>query len=228
MARSTQMADLFRSPALVAQRNYEICKAYYLDQTTAEQLAERFGLHPDSVRAIVRDFAHDPDLEQFFVVNRPGRQTAPKRDALSEDVIRLRQQGLTLAQIQQRLHEQGHSISESYLSRILAGHDLPDVARLRPAQAATARQAKDGSEIPAAADARLCSFEPVKGFEKASPYKLFRKFVDTTGCVEIEEDKVIVRLVKRAHNPVLKEAGLTGPTPPVPWLGNRPLVLQLP
>jgi len=64
MARSTQLADLFRCPALVAQRNYEICKAYYLDGATAEQLAERFDLHPDSVRAVVRDFAHDPDLDR--------------------------------------------------------------------------------------------------------------------------------------------------------------------
>jgi hypothetical protein len=144
----------------VAQRNYEICKAYYLDQATAEQLAERFSLHPDSVRAIVRDFAHDPDLEQFFVVNRPGRQTAPKRDALLENIIRLRQQGLILAEIQQRLHEQGHSISESYLSRILARHGLVDIQAPRCRQIDGIRAAKDGSEIPAAADARLCSFEP--------------------------------------------------------------------
>ena len=68
----------------------------------------------------------------------------------------------------------------------------------------------------------------LKGFDKASPYKLFRKFVDTMGSIEIEEDKVVVRLVKRAHNPLLKEAGLTGPTPPVPWLGNRPVFLDLP
>jgi hypothetical protein len=32
---------------------------------------------------------------------------------------------------------------------------------------------------------------------------------------------VIVRLSKRAHNPLLKEAGLTEPTRPVPWLGGR-------
>jgi transposase len=160
MARSTQLADLFRCPALVAQRNYEICKAYYLDQATAEQLAERFCLHPDSVRAIVRDFAHDPDLEQFFVVHRPGRQTAPKRDALLEDIIRLRHQGLTLAQIQQRLHEQGHSISASYLSRILARQGLADIQAPRRKQAKDARIATDGSEIPAAADARLCSLAP--------------------------------------------------------------------
>jgi alkylated DNA nucleotide flippase Atl1 len=174
MARSTQLADLFRCPALVAQRNYEICKAYYLDQATAEQLAERFGLHPDSIRAIVRDFAHDPDLEQFFVINRPGRQTAPKRDALSEDIIRLRREGLTLAQIQQRLQQHGHSISESYISRILAGHVVIDTkaSGCRPLE--DTRQAKDGSDIPAAADARLCSFEPGQGFQtKAAGLFLF-------------------------------------------------------
>src|SRR5258705_177748 len=36
MARSTDLADLFRAPALFAQRHYEICKAYFLDQTPAE------------------------------------------------------------------------------------------------------------------------------------------------------------------------------------------------
>ncbi len=164
MARSNQIADLFRAPALVAHRNYEICKAYYLDGTTAEQLAERFSLHIDSVRAIVRDFAQHPDLQQFFVVKQPGRQTASKRDALSEQIVQLRQQGLTLTQIQERLHQQGHSISESYLSRILAGQGLPDIVRLRPLQAAT-RQASDGSDIPAAADARLCSLAPGRCFQ---------------------------------------------------------------
>jgi transposase len=163
MARSTQLADLFRSPTLVAQRNYEICKAYYLDEATADQLAARFGLHPDSVRAIVRDFAQDPELERFFVVNRPGRQTAPKRDALTDDIRRLRREGLTLVQIQQRLQEQGHSISESYLSRILAEQGLAD-SPIPPRQPAVARQANDGADLPAAADARLCSFAPGRCF----------------------------------------------------------------
>jgi transposase len=164
MARSTHLADLFRCPTLVAQRNYEICKAYYLDETTAEHLAERFGLHPDSVRAIVRDFAHDPVLDRFFVVNRPGRQTAPKRDTLTDDIRRLRREGLTLVQIQQRLQEQGHSISESYLSRILAEQGLADSA-IPPRQPAIARQAKDGADIPATTDARLCSFAPGRCFQ---------------------------------------------------------------
>ena len=49
----------------------------------------------------------------------------------------------------------------------------------------------------------------LKGFARAGPSRLFRKFVDTPGTIEITAEGVIVRLSKRAHNPLLKEAGLT-------------------
>ena len=51
--------------------------------------------------------------------------------------------------------------------------------------------------------------ERLKGFARAGPSRLFRKFVDTPGVIEITAKEVIVRLSKRAHNPLLKEAGLT-------------------
>ena len=70
--------------------------------------------------------------------------------------------------------------------------------------------------------------ERLKGFGRTGPSKLFRKFVDTPGAIEIRAKEVIVRLSKRAHNPLLKEAGLTEPTQPVPWLGGRSLHLQCP
>jgi hypothetical protein len=160
MARSTQLADLFRQPTLATHRHYEICKAYYQDLVPAEQLAKRFDVYPDSVRAIVRDFANNPDLNQFFVLNRPGRQAAPKREQLTEDVVLLRGQGLTLAETQQQLQQQGHSISQPYLSRILQQHGS---ASFR-SQRCTARQAKDGSDIPDSADARLCSLQAGRCF----------------------------------------------------------------
>ena len=164
MARSTELADLFRQPSLVTHRNYEICKAYYLDDIPAEHLAQRFDLHPDSVRAIVRDFASSPDLEQFFLVNRPGRQSAPKREQLTEQITRLRGQGLTLAEIRNQLQQQGQSISEPYLCRILQEEGLGGLRGHRQAQTTTTKQAKDGSDIPDSADARLCSLEPGRCF----------------------------------------------------------------
>jgi len=68
----------------------------------------------------------------------------------------------------------------------------------------------------------------LKGFVQASPSKLFRKFVDTPGAIEVTSRAVIVRLGKRAHNPLLKEGGLTEPTRPVPWLGGRSVHLVCP
>ena len=70
--------------------------------------------------------------------------------------------------------------------------------------------------------------ERLKGFWRSGPSKLFRKFVDTPGHVEITEKEVIVRLGKRAHNPLLKEAGLTEPTRPVPWMGGRSVRMACP
>lgn len=50
----------------------------------------------------------------------------------------------------------------------------------------------------------------LKGFGQASPQRLYRKFMGTAGSVELEEDRVRVRLSKRAHNPALRQAGLVG------------------
>src|SRR5262249_48577535 len=49
----------------------------------------------------------------------------------------------------------------------------------------------------------------LKGFAQASPAKVFRKFVDTPGSIEVTEQEIVVRLVKRSHHPLLREAGLT-------------------
>ena len=66
MARSHELARLFQQPDSPAQRRYEICRAYFLEGATAEQLAHRYQLHVGTVRAITRDFASDPDIGAFF------------------------------------------------------------------------------------------------------------------------------------------------------------------
>jgi hypothetical protein len=61
----------------------------------------------------------------------------------------------------------------------------------------------------------------LKGFEKAHAKHLFRLFVETAGVVELAEDRLVVRLDRRSHNPILREAGLDQGHEPIPWLGNR-------
>lgn len=61
----------------------------------------------------------------------------------------------------------------------------------------------------------------LRGYEKAAPKQLYRLFVETAGTVKVEEKEIIVRLDRRSHNPILREAALDHEAAPIPWLGDR-------
>ena len=61
----------------------------------------------------------------------------------------------------------------------------------------------------------------LRGFAKASPKQLYRRFVETSGVVEVEPGRVVVRFDRRSHNPLLREAALDRDAVPIPWLQNR-------
>ena len=62
------------------------------------------------------------------------------------------------------------------------------------------------------------------GFDQAKPKALYRKFVETSGAVEIESQRrIVVYFDRRSHNPILREAQLDKDRPTIPWLGNHRL-----
>lgn len=62
----------------------------------------------------------------------------------------------------------------------------------------------------------------LKGFDHSKPKALYRKFVETSGAVEIESGhRIVVYFDRRSHNPILREAQLDSPCAKIPWLGNR-------
>jgi hypothetical protein len=63
----------------------------------------------------------------------------------------------------------------------------------------------------------------LKGFEKADPKQLFRRFVETAGTVTVQADRLTVAFDRRSHNPILREAALGNDSPPITWLGQRAL-----
>ena len=61
----------------------------------------------------------------------------------------------------------------------------------------------------------------LKGFDKAKPKQLYRKFVETCGVIEVVADRTLrVTFDRRSHNPILREAALDRDCPTIPWLGN--------
>ena len=66
--------------------------------------------------------------------------------------------------------------------------------------------------------------DQLHGFDEAKPKQLYRKFVETSGAVEIESGRrIVVYFDRRSHNPVLREAQLDKDCPKIPWLGNHRL-----
>jgi hypothetical protein len=61
----------------------------------------------------------------------------------------------------------------------------------------------------------------LKGFEKAAPKQLYRRFVETGGAAEVQADRVVVPLDRRSHNPTLREAALDRDAPAIPWWQGR-------
>jgi hypothetical protein len=66
----------------------------------------------------------------------------------------------------------------------------------------------------------------LRGFEKAKPKDLYRKFVETGGRVEIGEEAIKVQFDRRSHNPILREATLDQPSQSIPWLGGRRIIFS--
>jgi len=66
----------------------------------------------------------------------------------------------------------------------------------------------------------------LRGFDKAAPKQLFRRFVETAGLVEIEKDRIVVHFDKRSHVPIIREAALDSERLPIPWLQNKSLAFS--
>jgi hypothetical protein len=152
MARSPELARLFQQPSSTVQRHYEICRAYFLEELTAEAVAERFHLQVASIRSLVRDFARQPDLHSFFPTAATVDRASPKRDAIRDRACDLRRQGHTLAAIRTQLEAEGQLVSEGYLFRVLQDEGLATKGQRCRATPQPDDCAKDGSLVPAVAD----------------------------------------------------------------------------
>jgi hypothetical protein len=72
---------------------------------------------------------------------------------------------------------------------------------------------------------RLLAVRIGHGYESAKSRHLFRDFIDATAGIAIDEDEVVVRFQRRAHNPLLLAAGFDQTDIKVPWLGGKRLRL---
>ena len=68
----------------------------------------------------------------------------------------------------------------------------------------------------------------LRGYEHAQARQVFRRFLDTPARINVSDDEVKVILPRRAHNPILIDAGLIEKTTPIAWWGGRKLAFEIP
>lgn len=73
---------------------------------------------------------------------------------------------------------------------------------------------------------RLMAERIGREYGRAHPKTIFRNLLDLSANVEIEAGRVVVTIDKRAHNPYLVASGLTDKPAPMPWFGNKKLVIR--
>src|SRR6266581_3605071 len=158
--------EAFARPAGVNQRRYEAVRGYVLEGAPLAEAAARFGYSPPSLASLVRDFRAGK-LTLFAEPGRPGRKSAPRKDAARGRVIELRRQGLSAYEISARLAAEGRPLNRTGVGQILAEegfgrllrHPEPE-ASISPATAGrdtSLPPAKviDFAAFPAAATTRL-------------------------------------------------------------------------
>ena len=83
--------ERFTQPTVAAHRRYEALRAYYVEERSAAEIAERFAYTKASVQTLISQY-READVGELFQVSRPGPKRQPKKDAARERVIELRQQ----------------------------------------------------------------------------------------------------------------------------------------
>jgi len=116
MARSGH--ERFTAPALAAQRRYEALRAYWVEELSPAEIAERFGYTKASVQTLISTY-READLAELFASSRPGPKRQPKKDAARERVIELRRQRHGIEEIVEVLEREGTPLSRTAVWEIL-------------------------------------------------------------------------------------------------------------
>jgi hypothetical protein len=67
------------------------------------------------------------------------------------------------------------------------------------------------------------SANELHGFAEAKPKRPCRRIIETGRAVRITRDHILAHFSKRAHNPILRQAGLDAKGGATPWAGGKTL-----
>ena len=111
-------ADYFRDPKKHSHRQYEALRLYFLEDTSAAEVGNRFGYSQGYVRVLGTQFRQGL-LGEFFSDRPSHRDKSTKNKDLQEAIIELRKQRLSIYDIAKRLTEDNRPTSHQTVWLVL-------------------------------------------------------------------------------------------------------------
>lgn len=169
--------ERFTKPTASAHRRYEVLRAYFVEECSPGEIAERFGYTKASVQTLVSSY-READPSGFFQSSRPGPKRQPKKDAARERVIELRRSRHGIEEIVAELARTGTPLSRTATWEILREEGLS-----RMGKPASAPKSSPEPERLAAEKVRVLSDEdwPSQGTvqtQHAGLYLLVPELID--------------------------------------------------
>ena len=121
-------AEYFTAPSGAGQRRYEALRAYFMEEATAAEVADKFGYSTASVHqmaTLLRTGKLDPFTETKPGPKGPRKATGEVRDK----VLALRAEDHSISEIAEALAAAGTPVSAQTVWQILDDAGLPRLAR---------------------------------------------------------------------------------------------------
>ena len=115
--------ERFTKPTVAGHRRYEALRAYYVEELSAVQIAERFGYTKASVQTLISQY-RQADVGELFQASRPGPKRQPKKDAARERALELRRSRHGIEEIVAELARAGTPLSRTAVWEILREEGL--------------------------------------------------------------------------------------------------------
>ena len=124
----TQCRRFFLEPASPRQRQYEALRAYFVEASSSDEAARKFGYSPGAFRVLCHQFRRDA-LPEFFASAKTGPRTQPKKSRARLRIVELRKRNYSVYEISTTLREEGMDLSATAVREVLAEEGFAPLPR---------------------------------------------------------------------------------------------------
>ncbi|MFO7744452.1 MAG: transposase [Psychroflexus sp.] len=115
--------DYFLTPTSTKQKQYEALRAYFVDELSATEAANKFGYTFRAFTSLVADFRKhrkdEPNIEKFFQIKKAGRKEMQQKSVIVSKVVELRKAYISVPDIKVILDGQNIKVSEKEIYLIV-------------------------------------------------------------------------------------------------------------